>query len=67
MNKMGGRKFILALLTLGFMIMIFVVMLIKGWLNSSYCMQFLTYLPIVMGLFVAGNISEKFIEKVVRK
>lgn len=62
-NKLGGRKFILALLSLNFVISIFIVMLIKKWLNAGYCMQFVTYIPIIMGLFVGGNIAEKLIAK----
>jgi uncharacterized ion transporter superfamily protein YfcC len=63
MNKLGGRKFILALLSLGFMIMVFIVMLIKGFLTADKCMQFITYVPIVMTIFVGGNVLEKQINK----
>jgi len=62
-NKLGGRKFIAFLMTMGFLIGIFIVMLFKEWLTGERCMTFVTVLPMIVGLFIGGNIIEKQILK----
>jgi len=62
-DKLGGRKFILTLICLLFLIGDFVYMAISGWLIADDCMQFLTYLPIILGIYAGVNIWEKNINK----
>lgn len=63
MNKLGGRKFIAFLITVLFLIGIFATMLVKNWLTAGHCMTFVTVLPVIVGLFIGGNIAEKQILK----
>jgi len=63
MQKIDGRKFILALISLGFIIGVFIYMAFQRWLTPEYCMRILGMLPIIIGLFVGGNVLEKYIKK----
>jgi uncharacterized ion transporter superfamily protein YfcC len=63
MEHLGGRKFIAFLVAFAFVYLVFTVMLIKHWLDARVCMEFLTYVPIILGVFVAGNTVGKFVKK----
>lgn len=63
MDKIGGRKFIIILVTFAMTIGIFIVMLIKGWLNGVYCLEFLKTLVFELGIFSGANIAEHFSKK----
>jgi hypothetical protein len=58
-EALGGRKFILAMVCLAFLFLDFIFMGVRGWLTPDKCMVFLTYLPIILGLFGLGNAWDK--------
>jgi len=64
MNKLGGRKFTLAILSLIFLWGVFIYMAVTKMLTADKCMVFVTTIPILMGLFITGNLSEKYIDKI---
>lgn len=58
-EALGGRKFILAVICLAFLYLDFIFMMMMKWLTPDRCMSFLTYLPIILGLFGIGNAIDK--------
>lgn len=67
MDKLGGRKFVLAISAFIFLVGIFATMLIKNWLTANYCMQFVNYIPAILGIFVGGNAVENVAKNLIKK
>lgn len=64
MNKLGGRKYLLAIACIVSLWGIFIYMAGTKMLTADKCMVFVTTLPILMGLFITGNLSDKYIDKI---
>lgn len=62
-DNFGGRKFIAFLISLIFGISIFIVMLLNKWLTATNCLDFLTFISVIAGLFTGGNLLDKYITK----
>lgn len=66
-EKIGGRKFVLGLISFGFLLSIFIFMFFKNWLTVDICMDFMKYMLALSVIYSGSNIADKIIDKFIGK
>jgi len=63
MDRMGGRKFILALVAFTDIMTIFFVMAFRGLLDAGDGMQFVNAILLLSGAYLGSNVVSKKVKK----
>jgi hypothetical protein len=63
LENLNSKKFILTILSLLFLMGIFVYMAIMKYHTASTCTEFLPYLALIIGTYSGANIAQQYIDK----